>query len=244
VLWQSSVDNFNANIVNIATTSNQLTVNNLTQTTQYRAQVKSGVCDAAFSTVATVTVNTTLPVQNTSVRAVREGEAVRIQFTAYDQQNTQHFVIEHSTDGQTFSSIHSLQPEGIANLSHTYSWIHSNPGTGSNYYRIREVYKSGLVEFTRIVRLDVDRNGNTLVVYPNPVKGGMVYLQHADLAPGRYRIQVINAIGQPVSTVSVSHVGAAFTQGVSLPQHLAKGLYKIELSADSGKRFIGTFSVH
>ena len=56
VRWQSSTDNF-SNTIDINNTTNGLTVNNLSATTQYRAVVQSGSCTSATSNTATITVN-------------------------------------------------------------------------------------------------------------------------------------------------------------------------------------------
>ncbi|MCA6466095.1 MAG: hypothetical protein IM598_14770, partial [Chitinophagaceae bacterium] len=52
--WESSTDN-GATWVSIANTTSQLTYNNLTTTTQYRATVQSGACPAFASAAATIT---------------------------------------------------------------------------------------------------------------------------------------------------------------------------------------------
>jgi hypothetical protein len=56
VRWESSTDNFVNNIVSINNATTSLSYSNLTTTTQYRAVVKSGACDAVNSGIATVTV--------------------------------------------------------------------------------------------------------------------------------------------------------------------------------------------
>jgi len=58
VRWESSPDNF-LNITPIENTTPTLTYNNLTQATQYRAVVKSGICEAVFS--ETGSISRTLP---------------------------------------------------------------------------------------------------------------------------------------------------------------------------------------
>ncbi|WP_037299900.1 hypothetical protein, partial [Runella limosa] len=55
--WQSSSSSDFANVTNITNTTTSLTATNLMQTTYYRAVVQSGMCAAAFSATATVTVN-------------------------------------------------------------------------------------------------------------------------------------------------------------------------------------------
>jgi hypothetical protein len=56
IRWESSVDN-GVNWSTISNTNTTQTYTNLTQTTQYRAVVLSGVCATANSSVATVTIN-------------------------------------------------------------------------------------------------------------------------------------------------------------------------------------------
>lgn len=60
--WESSTDNFVSNVVSIPNTTTSLNYSNLTQTTYYRAVIKSGDCPQANSSVATITrTNVTLP---------------------------------------------------------------------------------------------------------------------------------------------------------------------------------------
>lgn len=54
--WASSTDNGNTWVV-IHNNTNSISYNNLSTTTAYRAQVKSGVCGAAFSSMATIQVD-------------------------------------------------------------------------------------------------------------------------------------------------------------------------------------------
>jgi len=55
--WESSINNFATAPTTIANTTASLTVNNLATTTYYRAVVTSGICSAANSTVAVLTVS-------------------------------------------------------------------------------------------------------------------------------------------------------------------------------------------
>ncbi|MEO7983941.1 MAG: HYR domain-containing protein, partial [Bacteroidota bacterium] len=58
--WESSIDNF-ATIVTIANTTTTQPYLNITQTTKYRAVIQNGVCFAANSTPATITINDVQP---------------------------------------------------------------------------------------------------------------------------------------------------------------------------------------
>jgi PKD repeat protein len=54
--WESSIDNFTTSTA-IANNTTALNFQNLTQTTQYRAVIKSGSCTFGYSSVTTITVN-------------------------------------------------------------------------------------------------------------------------------------------------------------------------------------------
>src|SRR5262249_49324025 len=60
IQWQISTDNVTFTDIS-GQTGQTLTTGNLTATTYYRAKVTSGVCASAFSTVATVTIESTPP---------------------------------------------------------------------------------------------------------------------------------------------------------------------------------------
>ena len=55
--WEFSLNNFSSAGTTIANTTSSQSYSNLTQTTYYRAVVKSGVCSIDYSSVAAVTVN-------------------------------------------------------------------------------------------------------------------------------------------------------------------------------------------
>jgi PKD repeat protein len=60
IRWESSIDNFATAGTIISSTNASISFNNLSLTTYYRAVVKSGSCDFAYSTASTVTVNPAL----------------------------------------------------------------------------------------------------------------------------------------------------------------------------------------
>ena len=55
--WESSIDNFTTDSTNIVNTTGDLSYANLTQTTQYRARIQSGVCPFAYSESEEIVVN-------------------------------------------------------------------------------------------------------------------------------------------------------------------------------------------
>jgi hypothetical protein len=233
VNWQSSTDNFNV-INNIANTSNQLTVTNLTETTQYRALVQSGTCASAFSASATITVSGTLPIHIGSLKATRENDGIQVQWIAYDQGNTERYEIERSSDGVNFTRVQTIAVTGTNNGDVNYQWLDQNPVQGTNYYRIKEVYMSGNSDYSSVVKL-LFKNGNPgISLYPNPTTTKNLFVQFNDMSAGVYKVNCMNSAGQMVYQGTLTHAGGYRSAPLQLPGKLTAGLYRIVITSPSG----------
>ncbi|WEK34021.1 MAG: T9SS type A sorting domain-containing protein [Candidatus Pseudobacter hemicellulosilyticus] len=234
--WQSSTDNFSSLINDVPETGPQLTVSDLTSTTQYRALVQSGNCAGAFSTLATVTVVPgSLPIDNTSLRASRQSGGVLIEWTAYDQQNTRQFEIERSTDGWNFTGIGQLPQTGSTTARVEYRWLDTDPQPGVEYYRVREWLLSGASAVSSIVKVDIPATGSAIRLYPNPVTNGTAVLHFQQMEAGNYRVQVYNSVGQQLTSQTLRHGGGSLTHQLPLDNRFQGGLYKVAIISPSGK---------
>ncbi len=132
--WQSA-DNVNfTNANDIANTTHQFTATNLTQTTYYRAAVKSGVCSEAVSTTATLTVN---PV---SVGGSIAGSAA----VCIGTNSTVLTLANHTGDVQKWQSALNTDFSGANDITNTTNQFTANNLTQTTYYRA--VVKSGVCE--------------------------------------------------------------------------------------------------
>ena len=230
VKWQSSTDNFIANIVDIANTTDQLTVTNLTTTTtKFKTQVKSGTCSNVFSSAATITVTGALPILVNSIKAIRENNTIRIQWTAYAENNTQSYVVEHSTDGVNFSKIYSTIP-AAGNGNNTYNGIDNSPVQGYNFYRIKDILISGQATYSTTVKVLYEDSKSGISIFPNPVVDDMVTLQFNNMKKGTYDINVINNLGEVIGRTSYIHPGGFYAKTINLPANLSNGVYRVNIS--------------
>jgi hypothetical protein len=227
VKWQSSTDNFNVNINDIANSTTSLVVTNLTQTTQYRSQVQSGSCAAEFSSIATIVVAGVMPIHLGSVKANAESNGIMVQWTAYDQENTTAFVVERSEDGVHFTAIYSIPPTGHGEV--IYQWLDKQPGEGYKYYRIKEVFTSGNPAFSAIVRAKFSGSSSSIAVYPNPVRNSNPTLHFSNMRSGMYEVRLINSFGQLVQQMKLNHTGGTRSHTLPLQQKLAQGVYKLNI---------------
>ncbi len=225
VKWQSSTDNFNTVITDIAHTAPQLTVTNLTETTQFRAQIQSGSCAPAFSTPATITI-TVLPIHLGSVKAIRENGGIKVQWIAYNQQNTMRFEIERSTNGNDFTKIYTIASTGTEG-DIAYEWLDINPAQGRNYYRIKEVYISGSGEYSTVVSAVIENDKPSISVYPNPVEHRNLNLQIRNMSAGRYCVSYINYTGQVIHQEILTYSGGYRNHTMTVPAVIGHGLYRL-----------------
>ena len=89
--------------------------------------------------------------------------------TASELQND-HFEMQRSVDGKTFSKIGHIKGQGTTAVPHNYQLLDESPFMGINYYRLKQVDLNGQFEFSKTISVDMLNAGKTISVYPNPVK--------------------------------------------------------------------------
>lgn len=243
VKWQSSTDLFDHVVNDIANTSTQLTVTNLTQTTQYRAIVQSGSCSQALSSTAVITVSGVLPIHHTSLKAVKESSGVSVQWTAYEQEETEKFDIEKSSDGINFSKVHTVLPTDVHSPEVTYRWFDAEPTNGTTYYRIKEWYRSGHYAYSATVRISSENKKPGISFFPNPVAGKNMQVQFSGVHKGTYVLRLYHNNGMLVHQFNITYQGGYLIQKIQLPAKISNGIYWVEVAGPEGVREVQSMLV-
>ncbi|WP_249794510.1 hypothetical protein, partial [Bradyrhizobium sp. BRP56] len=84
-----------------------------------------------------------LPVRLTKFVATPEGAAVRLAWETNWEHNSDHFVIERSSDALEFGTLGRVQAIGQTTQSQRYSFIDQLPSARTGYYRLRMVDQDG-----------------------------------------------------------------------------------------------------
>lgn len=66
------------------------------------------------------------------------------------EENSSHFIIEHSTDGRTFSEIGEVNAAENSITKTTYEFMHEHPQQKLNYYRLKAIDLDGTFEYSEI----------------------------------------------------------------------------------------------
>lgn len=138
-----------------------------------------------------------LPVEMSSFIAYKGKDNLEIflEWETITETNSDYFVIEKSYDGITFHKIAKVNAAGNSSSLQDYSAIDPNPAKGNNYYRIQQVDLDQTMEFSRLINVFINVQGDQPIIYPNPVKDYLrVYserLEHED----EVLIEIVNING-------------------------------------------------
>jgi hypothetical protein len=182
---------------------------------------------------------TVLPVTMASIKAHQKGSQVQVEWSTQTEVNMKAYEVEKSTNGQRFITLGDVNAKGSSGVNN-YTWIDADPNTGNNFYRVKGIGRAGETYYSKVVRVNLNKGRNELVVYPNPMVDNTITLSFI-LPKGNYLTSIVNAAGQEVYRKSFTHAGGAATQAFNLEHNLSKGVYQVVVSGNSEK-FVQTIT--
>ena len=150
-------------------TGNSVVVNMPTQPGDYTYKVSSerSGCMPKSSNV-TVNVSAPLPVKLIYFTAAKESRSALLNWATSEEENSESFEIERSTDGKNWIIIGKLPAGNKTDKVTSYFFTDKNPENGENLYRLKMTDYDKTFIYSRIVNMKF--SGETkLVTYPNPV---------------------------------------------------------------------------
>ncbi|WP_424961647.1 T9SS type A sorting domain-containing protein [Ekhidna sp.] len=113
-----------------------------------------------------------LPVELLLFSGIIEDNKAKLKWQTATEVNNDYFEVLHSTNGEDFERVGTVQGNGNSNEVLTYEFTHYSPVEGINYYRLKQVDYDGSIEFHEIIQLEnnIARIVNEIEVstYPNP----------------------------------------------------------------------------
>ncbi len=167
-----------------------------------------------------------LPVTFISFKATQKDKAVIIEWNVENESGIQQYEVEKSSDGSAFlpGGVVSALNKGAA----SYSWTDSKPFDGNNFYRVKSVSKDGKINYTKVVKVVIEKMAATISIYPNPITAGTIHLHMVNQRAGVYRIKLMNSLGQLIVAGKITHAENNSTETISTG-NLAKGIYQLEV---------------
>jgi hypothetical protein len=202
------------------------------------------VCDmgspSLCSNTATVTLNfpaagSTLPLSLTDLKGLyRENGNVELSWTTNFENNSDHFEVQRSLDGQSWETVGSLKAQGYSTVPKAYSFIDNAGRTTANrkdlYYRLKQVDLSTNSVYSKllVVRVYNTRTLRMVSVTPNPAKNDIsVNVQLNETA--LIAMKIINTNGTVTMTKTAKAEAGANTFLMDGTSKLSPGVYVLEV---------------
>lgn len=166
--------------------------------------------------------------------AFGEGRAVELQWLTNTITQSENFTIERSANGIDFQSWKSIDELDHKNQDAYFEEIDTNPLIGDNYYRLKQVFTDGHVEYSPIelVQFGIDLKG--INIFPNPaqevlnVQTGELYGEGESGA-----IQLFDAYGRLQKDLKLEEINSTVIS-ISLSE-IPNGVYYLKILAKDKK---------
>ena len=156
-----------------------------------------------------------------------------LKWQTLSETNNNYFAIEHSVDAKNFIPVGKILSNGNTSRGHDYSFTHSNPVNGMNYYRLKMVDINGKAEYSSVRMVAFGKSNNSLTIFPNPAANKTTLL--FDEKDGeKLFVKLIDGAGRTVKQLAV----AIKNQQAELDlEGLHKGMYVVIAVTENGQRF-------
>ncbi|NIJ53366.1 choice-of-anchor A family protein [Dyadobacter arcticus] len=172
----------------------------------------------------------TLPVTLMSFQAVAGIDGVDLKWATQSEVDFSHFEIQHSNNARNWEKIGEELAEGNGKTENKlYTFTHTSPEPGAQYYRLKMVDLDGSFEFSRVQNAFVDGNAR-LVVSPNPASSQFAITGLYNPEKQFVHVKIFNAAGKLLQAFSRSADQLEFPVSKSWP----KGMLVIQVGVGGG----------
>jgi len=169
-------------------------------------------------------ITSALPVKLESFTAVAQPGAVEVQWTAGEEINVDHYEIERSTDGQSFS----YTGRTTANHSRQYDYRDANPLPGLSYYRLKIIDHDGGFSYSAIAVVSREPAGWSLQAGPNPFHDQLRITVYAP-ATDFITLNLLNLAGSTLIRQKIMVQQGANTFFLPMPGKYSNGTYLLRI---------------
>jgi hypothetical protein len=170
-----------------------------------------------------------LPVELLSFQARPVEDRVLLTWQTANEQQSDYFLIEHSTDARSFTSLGKVTAAGYSSTLQSYELWDQQPAPGLNYYRLRQVDFDGTIHDhgLAVVRFAGDPDEVSVDVFPNPVTDQMTVFWSAEAT----QLWLFDINGRPLRQQTLA--GASGSLALDLSS-LPGGVYLLHLETPRG----------
>ena len=174
-----------------------------------------------------------LPVKLVGFKAIKESNLVKLNWTVAQESNIENYQIQRSKDGINFTTIQTIQARNQSSYQPNYTLTDASPLKGVNYYRL-VISENGRKELSGIATVTMSQTGNNFTINYTP-GSTKLNIRLIGLDAGNYSVSVVNAGGQVLQSMRLTHDGSEVNKEVNLKGGLSKGIYRVVLLNDNNR---------
>ncbi len=169
----------------------------------------------------------TLPLNLLDFTAAAQGtSAVALKWLTSAEINSKDFTIEHSNTNNAWKAI-GTQLAKNGTTTNAYAFVHKEPVTGVNYYRLKMNDKDGSFKYSKVLAVNVNRKQG-ISIYPNPVTEKLIAEVFKTDAES-VTVSVVDLAGR-ILFEQVNNVKAGLNKIEVNTSTLAKGTYLLQIT--------------
>lgn len=149
----------------------------------------------------------TLPVELKSFEVQKLNQVAQLKWALASESNNEKFIIEKSTDGQSFYIIGEIATKGDTKQEVNYKYTDYQPMAGNNYYKLSQKDINGTPKLLSIKMLNFRFSAASHKVYPNPAKEE-VKIKFGASGQGTVNVKLVSLTGQIIASKNVPHTHA------------------------------------
>lgn len=151
-----------------------------------------------------IMISTLLPVELLHFTATPTQQSIELNWSTATETNNAFFDVEHSTNGQNWQKLETVEGKGTMLSTSHYALSHTMPPQGYNYYRLKQVDLDGVYTYSPIVVTAYHAfSKQNIHVFPNPSTQS---IQLTGPTAERNSFQLFDLLGQEITaTVNIQH---------------------------------------
>jgi hypothetical protein len=131
----------------------------------------------AISELTLANLSTPLPLQWLTFTAIKQNQTALLNWSTTHEQNTRDFTVQHSINGINWTAIGNRPSTGQINTTGYYSFVHTNPVTGVNYYRILQNDNTNRSSYSVTRTLLFTARDEPFIIAGNPVTNDILTIR-------------------------------------------------------------------
>ncbi|MES2763936.1 MAG: T9SS type A sorting domain-containing protein [Bacteroidota bacterium] len=135
-----------------------------------------------------------LPIELLYFNATDNTESIMLNWSTATEINTDHFLVERSTNALEWQTIGKLNATGNSNTVRNYQLSDEKPLSGLSYYRLKTIDLDLSYQYSNIIAME-RKNNDPFFIFPNPSTGNFS-IQMAHQNNVALHVKIYDAIGK------------------------------------------------